>query len=315
VQFWIGVTDPGWFAFHEARKSPEVNFWQKSARPAFKHAPDDVPFWFKLKQPYDTIAGGGRLVSTQVFSIGLAWELFGTANGADSLPEFACRITGSTNPSAFQVPIACQLLTDVFYLPPELRVPRPDSFATNLVVGKGYGEKDADAASIYAQVTDAASLLTPVPTAAAPPLRLPKWGEPRVVRPRLHQGGFRARLFEAYGKRCALTGESTLPALDAAHIIPFAEDHGTHEVTNGLLLRADFHRLFDNGLVTIEPNATTAANPYAIRISPRIAEQWYNGKAYYRLDGQPLSVLPTRKEWRPDPDRLRWHNETVFQRA
>ncbi|WP_342672633.1 HNH endonuclease [Candidatus Nitrospira nitrificans] len=28
---------------------------------------------------------------------------------------------------------------------------------------------------------------------------------------------------EAYGRRCAVTGERTLPALEAAHIKPFAK--------------------------------------------------------------------------------------------
>ena len=46
---------------------------------------------------------------------------------------------------------------------------------------------------------------------------------------------------------------------------------------------ADFHRLFDAGLVSVTPDMT-------IRVSPRIREAWFNGKAYYRMDGQPLTV-------------------------
>lgn len=315
MQFWLGVTNPDWFAFHAQRGSPEVNFWQPGERPAFKHAPDGMPFFFKLKKPYNVIAGGGRWVSTQTFPLGVAWELFGEANGARSLGEFARLIAVDTSPATLQRPITCQILTDVFYLPPDLRLPQPETFAGNIVVGKTYRAHDPDAAALYAALMAAAGAAAPARLLASDGPPLPKWGEERLVKPRLHQGGFRARLFEAYGRRCALTGESTLPTLDAAHIVPYAEADGTHDVTNGMLMRTDFHRLFDLGLVTVEPQATISASPYRIRISPRIAEQWFNGKAYYRLDGQPLAALPARSEWRPDPDRLRWHNQVRFQGA
>src|SRR5690554_6259637 len=36
------------------------------------------------------------------------------------------------------------------------------------------------------------------------------------------------------------------PALDAAYIVPYGEG-GDHALENGLLLRADVHRLFDEG--------------------------------------------------------------------
>jgi putative restriction endonuclease len=69
-------------------------------------------------------------------------------------------------------------------------------------------------------------------------------GKPQLVTPRLGQGGFRISVIDAYERRCAVTGERTLPALDAAHIRPFAEVQ-RHEVVNGVTLRSDIHRLFD----------------------------------------------------------------------
>ena len=65
------------------------------------------------------------------------------------------------------------------------------------------------------------------------------------------QGAFRALVTDIYGRRCAVTGEKTLPALDAAHIKPYA-DGGEHEAKNGLLLRRDLHSLFDAGYVTVD---------------------------------------------------------------
>jgi putative restriction endonuclease len=44
-----------------------------------------------------------------------------------------------------------------------------------------------------------------------------------------------------------------LPALEAAHIRPYA-DGGVHEARNGLLFRRDIHSLFDAGYVTVTPD-------------------------------------------------------------
>ena len=111
---------------------------------------------------------------------------------------------------------------------------------------------------------------------------------------------------DAYKRRCAITGESTLLALEAAHIVPYSEEQGSHDVRNGLLLRADFHRLFDAGLVGVNQDMR-------IKVSPKIRETWFNGKAYYRLNDQPLTVVPDLVANRPDPDRLKWHFENRFQ--
>ena len=132
-----------------------------------------------------------------------------------------------------------------------------------------------------------------------------KNGTPVLVRPRLGQSSFRVLVTDAYKRRCTITGESTLVALEAAHIVPYAKD-GSHEIRNGLLLRADFHRLFDVGLVSVTQDLR-------IKISPKIRETWFNGKVYYRLNDQPLSVLPDLEAHRPDPDRLGWHFKNCYQ--
>ena len=98
-----------------------------------------------------------------------------------------------------------------------------------------------------------------------------------------------------------ITGESTLPVLEAAHIIPFASD-GPRQVSNGLLLRSDFHKLFDMNLVTVTPSLH-------VRVSAKIEKAWFNGKAYSSLDGRSLANLPHATNDRPDPTFLRWHNE------
>jgi len=70
---------------------------------------------------------------------------------------------------------------------------------------------------------------------------LRRYGTPQTVQPRLGQGTFRIAVTGAYGA-CAVSGEHSLPALEAAHVLPYA-DGGEHALPNGLLLRADIHRL------------------------------------------------------------------------
>ena len=57
------------------------------------------------------------------------------------------------------------------------------------------------------------------------------------------QGQFRQWLL-AMDKQCALTGETCESVLEAAHIVP-AHKGGCEVPSNGILLRADIHRLFD----------------------------------------------------------------------
>lgn len=43
-----------------------------------------------------------------------------------------------------------------------------------------------------------------------------RYGKPMLVHPRLGQGAFRLLVTDACARRCAVTGERTLPVLDAA---------------------------------------------------------------------------------------------------
>jgi putative restriction endonuclease len=124
-----------------------------------------------------------------------------------------------------------------------------------------------------------------------------------LVRPRLGQGTFRVAVMDAYGRTCAVTGEHSLPALEAAHIRAYTSA-GPHEVKNGLLLRADFHRLFDQGYVTV-------SSDYRLQVSPRLKLDYQNGRSYYPFDGKPIRV-PDDEPCRPDREYLAWHRESVY---
>jgi putative restriction endonuclease len=134
----------------------------------------------------------------------------------------------------------------------------------------------------------------------------PRYGSPQLVLPRLGQGTFRVAVTQAYERACAVTHEHSLPVLEAAHIRSWG-DGGPHRVSNGLLLRADVHRLFDAGYVTVTPEMRFV-------VSRRLRDEFENGKVYYAADGQ-IIAAPRSAADRPDPDCLRWHNDHVFEKG
>ncbi len=74
--------------------------------------------------------------------------------------------------------------------------------------------------------------------------------ELKAVAARQGQSQFRLNLLEAYGRRCAITECDVEDALEAAHIVPYRNERH-HSTSNGLLLRADVHTLFDLGLIAV----------------------------------------------------------------
>ena len=74
----------------------------------------------------------------------------------------------------------------------------------------------------------------------------------RQIVARQGQSGFRAALMEAYQGRCAITGYDAAPALEGAHLRPYRGPE-SNAVTNGLLLRAHIHTLFDLRLLALDP--------------------------------------------------------------
>jgi putative restriction endonuclease len=131
-----------------------------------------------------------------------------------------------------------------------------------------------------------------------------RFGTPRTVLPRLGQGAFRVMVTEAYQRRCAVTGEKTLPVLEAAHIKPYSEG-GIHQVANGLLLRSDLHILYDRGYIGVDQDLK-------LKVSPKIREEFSNGRDYYVHQGQKLVVIPPEGQDQPSRECLEWHLKERF---
>lgn len=114
-----------------------------------------------------------------------------------------------------------------------------------------------------------------------------------IVR-RQGQGAFRSALLQAYGDRCAMTGSSVVDVLEAAHVHPY-RGAATNVLSNGLLLRADVHTLFDLYLISVDPSTRR------IRSAPALQNSEYGS-----LDGSKLT-MPSLEEDAVNGELLRWH--------
>lgn len=307
MNFWVGVTDNAWFHFLSQSQFDEVNFWQPSPRAPFTTLPEGTPFFFKLKRPYNHVAGGGYFVKFSVLPLSLAWDAFGPKNGAATRAEFDALIRPLLpDPNVRDPDIGCTVLTEPFFWPKERWIPNPPGWTRPIVVGRTYDRATPEGTQLWEQIAErqpsAALGINVVPEIREP---VAEYGTPVLVKHRLGQGAFRVLVTDAYNRRCAITGEKTLPVLEAAHIRPFARS-GPNSISNGLLLRSDFHKLFDLGFVTVTPDLH-------VHVSPRIREEWFNGQVYYRLHGQPLAVVPERDLDKPRREWLEYHNSEVFQ--
>lgn len=116
----------------------------------------------------------------------------------------------------------------------------------------------------------------------------------RSIVQRQGQQEFRMALLAAYDGKCAMTGCGLTDVLEAAHIHRYLGEE-TNVVSNGLLLRADVHTLFDLKLVGVD------VATMRICVAPRLAIS-----SYGELEGRHLAT-PAVKGCKPDQRQLEKH--------
>jgi hypothetical protein len=114
-----------------------------------------------------------------------------------------------------------------------------------------------------------------------------------IVR-RRGQPAFRQKLLAAYNGQCAVTGCNVEAVLEAVHILPYRGPQTNHP-SNGILLRADIHVLFDLGLVAVDTNTMTVLTASEL-----------HGTWYAELAGAKLR-LPNAKALCPSNEALDQH--------
>ena len=302
MNIYVGVTDKNWYQQLRAEKVDEVNFWNPGTSP-FRALKENELFLFKLHYPDNYIVGGGFFVRYTQLPPFLAWDAFGRKNGTTSLDELNSRIEKyrGRNSITPTTQIGCTILTEPFWLDERDWLPVPE-WSKSIVKGKSYSTDTDVGRKLFSDIQEriARSLNCQQPGIEDV---TPRFAE-GITRHRLGQGAFRIAVTDAYQRRCAITGEKTLPVLQAAHIVPVSEN-GLHLVNNGILLKSDFHTLFDKGYITLTKD-------YRIEVSHRLHDDYGNGKDYYGFHGHTMMILPNEIDQRPDPRFIEWHNDHIF---
>src|SRR5215813_13546366 len=308
MKIWVGVTDKNWYD-HLTRLAPEeVNFWQPSGSRTFRVLQPGEPFLFKLHSPDNFIVGGGFFVRYSALPASLAWDAFERKNGVDALNDLIARVRQyRVDDKSIDPLIGCNVLAEPFFFGRSQWIPVPSTWATNIVQGKTYDSDSDEGQNLWNAVKQRIAPVVGVQDAGLAETFADgrRFGAEYLTRGRLGQGAFRVLVTDAYLRRCAVTGEKTLPVLEAAHIKPFALQ-GPHTVKNGILLRSDLHKLFDLGYVTVTPSLM-------LEVSPRLREEWENGREYYAYHGQQLKCRPAEVANLPGREYLQWHNENTFK--
>jgi HNH endonuclease len=111
------------------------------------------------------------------------------------------------------------------------------------------------------------------------------------------QAQFRDHLMQTYS-RCTISECDCPDVLEAAHIVPVS-DGGSDHVTNGIVLRADLHRLFDLKKLTIHPTKRTVV------VAPELKDTMYG-----QYDGKAV-MSPSKLAHTPSVHCLKKHFDSA----
>jgi len=223
MRIYVGVTDNNWYKFLAGIRPDEVNFWRPGGGQAFKAIEPNDLFLFKLHSPLNFIAGGGFFVRYVSLPVSLAWEAFGNKNGTVDYYGFLNAIYQYRRTDQRSEPnpvIGCIILVSPFFFNQNEWIPVPEDWSPHIVQGKTYDTGTLTGRRLYQQVLErlnrsvsagSTSYIVREDNAAN------RYGSGQIVYPRIGQGAFKVLVTEAYHRRCAVTGEKTLPVLEASH--------------------------------------------------------------------------------------------------
>jgi putative restriction endonuclease len=312
MRFYLGVTDNNWYRYLSRLQPEDVNFWRPSGKLGFKALSPGAPFLFKLKYPLNAVGGIGFFSSFTFLQLNMAWDVFGEKNGCDSFPELQKMILSNREDKSDLNPrIGCIVLTNPIFFNEEDWIETPSNWLAGIQQGKGYSTDEPIGKALWAKVENLLDKYLYMNAVEEDKSQLtleesesPLYGQSVLRKVRLGQSAFRVLITDAYSRRCAITGEKTLPVLEAAHIKPYAES-GPNFISNGLLLRSDMHKLFDAGYLTI-------TDEHKVEVSKKLKEDFENGREYYQYHGKSLQNLPVRGFDKPSAKYIDWHNTNKF---
>ncbi|MCB2213471.1 HNH endonuclease [bacterium] len=128
----------------------------------------------------------------------------------------------------------------------------------------------------------------------------------RTIQQRRLQSFFRKAVLASYEYRCALTGLTVQPLLNASHIVPWSvKESRRADPSNGILLNALHDRAFDRGLITFDESNQVVVST---RLRTKAACT-FQAITLLDFEGAPLA-RPHR--FAPDPEAMAYHRTHVF---
>lgn len=299
MTFAIANTDLDWFDTLKRESLGEVvNFWTPTPWNISGLQRGD-PLYFMLKSPVRKIGGYGLFFEYRNMKASEAWRRYGLSNGVYDFEELVERTQAyaEKNSQTFtpnrDPDIGCIILSDPvvfddddFFKPEDYGF----EFAKQVVKIK------------YFEAGEIPHYQSSINVAADYELIDVKEGRKKhsYIKDRVGQPAFRRAVLRAYKNRCAVTKSKVVEVLQAAHIQPYVDARSNH-VKNGICLRADLHRLFDEGMIAINDD-------FSIEVCTRLKKA---SPAYGELDGRKIR-LPIGEEERPSQVALKFHRSNIF---
>lgn len=262
----IAPTDPRWFDFlKENYVTGYVNFWTPTPW-GLKSLEIGSRWYFKKKGGEKLICGYGTYCGIDTMTVKEAWKVFGPSNGCDSYASFKGSLGDYNAAIADDKEIGTIYLSDVVFFDEQNFIDLDAigvDWSNSIVKFKRYIGED--------KICDKNANIDIEPFKLVDKIQKRKKKIESSVRE--GQSEFRQKIASAYSYKCCITGEDCPDLLEAAHIQPYVSKESNH-VQNGLLLRVDFHKMFDSGLLAVDEK-------YHVIISPQVKSEYYksfNGK-------------------------------------
>ncbi|MCX4139339.1 HNH endonuclease [Paraburkholderia sp. SEWSISQ10-3 4] len=293
--FAIAPTDLDWFErLRAAPTGRSVNFWTPTPW-GVKGLGAGNRLYFMLKAPVRKIGGYGIFRRYIDMTASEAWRTYGLGNGVDSQTDLVSKVEGFARKragryvSSVNPVIGCIELEDIVMLDDDQFIsPEPfgHSFPREVVKLKYFSEPDG-----LASYLGTSRVNRPFELVIGFVNRKPSQRKDRKRQP-----VFRQQVLRNYGYRCCVYGESVVELLEAAHIQPYINEQSNHP-QNGLCLRVDLHRLFDEGLLAV-------TDEFTLMVSSQLADSSYAG-----LQGKKLA-LPENTSAHPSSEALALHRDS-----
>ena len=300
--FAIAPTDLDWFQQlrTDGVKGDVINFWTPTPWNISRLQVNDK-LYFMLKSPIRKIGGFGKFVEYKNMRASEAWRKYGRDNGVENLSQLISRTdkykAKHTKKNLIPNPvIGCILLKDPeFYDNDNLKTDKSEGidFPKQVVKIKYYRKKEKKIQNEKEREIEVKKAFELVDSSKSKRKQL-------IQKERKGQAAFRRDILKIYNNSCAITEIKQKEVLEAAHIQGYVNEE-SNNVQNGICLRVDIHKLFDNGLISIN-------NDYKVIVSSML-----KSTEYERIDGKKIK-LPNNKMHYPSANALENHNKQVFRK-